>query len=125
MLRRQLGEIVPDDASAILAAAGIRDEYVFPTPIVLETKPTLLAYYRLLMGISQKAFYLKRTGLGKFKSMETAGLLRPAQKTSLADLCKALAEPLADLIRQLSPAVSVGASSREHTHPVRRFPAYS
>jgi hypothetical protein len=89
-----------------LAAAGVRDEYVFPTPAVLEARPTLLGYYRLLMGVSQKAFYQARTGLSRFKSMEVAGLLRPAQRQSLEDLCKALAQPLADLIRQMSPAVT-------------------
>jgi hypothetical protein len=106
LLRTQLGQLLPNDAGNALAAAGVRDEYVFPTPAVLEARPTLLGYYRLLMGVSQKAFYQARTGLSRFKSMEVAGLLRPAQRQSLEDLCKALAQPLADLIRQMSPAVT-------------------
>ena len=35
-LRSQLATYVPEDVQQILAAAGIRDEYVFPTTIVLE-----------------------------------------------------------------------------------------
>jgi hypothetical protein len=42
----------PADALKLLAAANVRDEQVFPTPIVLETKPTLVSYYRLLLGSS-------------------------------------------------------------------------
>jgi XcyI restriction endonuclease len=41
-LKIQLSTYVPTDAQQILAAAGVRDEHVFPTPIILEAKPTLL-----------------------------------------------------------------------------------
>ena len=105
-LRRQIGSMVPDDVAAILATAGIREEYVFPTPIVLETKPTLLGYYRLILGTSQKAFYRAGTGLGRFKSMEMRGVLTEAQKPDLPNLCAALASPLSDLIRQMSPTAT-------------------
>jgi hypothetical protein len=40
-LKRQLSRYVPSDVQQLLAAAGVRDEHVFPTPIILETKPTL------------------------------------------------------------------------------------
>lgn len=36
----------------MLAANSIRDEYGYPTPIVLEAKPTLVGYYRLLNGLT-------------------------------------------------------------------------
>ena len=72
--KKQILTYVPADAQRILAAAGIRDEHIFPVPVVLERKPTLIAYYRLLLGISQKRFYRKGTGMGPFKSMETRGL---------------------------------------------------
>jgi hypothetical protein len=55
-LKMQLTTYVPADAQQILAAAGVRDEHVFPTPIVLEAKPTLVGYYRLLLGVSQKGW---------------------------------------------------------------------
>jgi hypothetical protein len=47
-IKTQLMTYVPSDVQQILAAAGVRDEHVFPTPIVLETQPTLVGYYRLL-----------------------------------------------------------------------------
>src|SRR2546425_3431730 len=50
-LKKQLAEYVPVDAQSILAEAGIRDEQVFPTPVLLEAAPTLVGYYRLLVGL--------------------------------------------------------------------------
>ena len=44
VLKTQLMTYVPADVQQILAAAGVRDEHVFPTPIVLETQPTLVGY---------------------------------------------------------------------------------
>ena len=105
-VRAQLTELVPDDVAATLASSGIRDEYVFPTSELLEIQPTLLGYYRLLLGVSQKAFYRSGTGFSRFKSMETSGTLNAFQRQYLANLCAALSVPLADLIRQLSPAVT-------------------
>jgi hypothetical protein len=49
-VKQQIREYVPDDAQKILAAAGLRDEHVFPVPVVLEAKPSLVGYYRLLLG---------------------------------------------------------------------------
>jgi len=37
--KKQILAYVPADAQKILAAAGIRDEHVFPVPSVLEKKP--------------------------------------------------------------------------------------
>lgn len=105
-LKQQLREYVPADAQRIVAAAGIRDEHVFPTPIVLETAPTLVGYYRLLLGVPQKSFYGRGTGMALFKSMETRGILNDRQKRTLPEFCKAMGESLAELVRQLSPAVT-------------------
>jgi hypothetical protein len=77
LTKKQILAYVPADAQKILASAGIRDEYVFPLPCVLEKKPTLVGYYRLMLGISQKRFYRKGTDMGPFKSMETRGLFNP------------------------------------------------
>jgi len=105
-LKKQITEFVPAESQKILAAAGIRDEHVFPTPIVLETKPTLVGYYRLLLGSPQKSFYDSGTGLGRFKSMEMDGILRPPQKAALPDFCAAMSKPLADLVAQVSPQIT-------------------
>ena len=66
-LKAELATYIPRDAQRILAAAGIRDEHVFPTPIILETGPMLVGYYRLLLGIPQKTFYHADTGMSQFK----------------------------------------------------------
>lgn len=54
ILKGELSTFIPLDVQRILAAAGIRDEHVFPTPAILEMKATLLGYYRLLLGVPQK-----------------------------------------------------------------------
>ena len=97
---------MPQDVQTILAAAGVRDEYVFPTPVVLEAQPTLVGYYRLLLGIGQKMFYRTGTGMGVFKSMEVSGTLKEAQKVMLPEFCGAVGHALAELARQVSPAVT-------------------
>ena len=74
-LDRQIAEFVPHEFIGRLASAGLRAELLFAVPLVLETNPRLLAYYRLLLGFSQKAFYGRGTGAGIFKSMEVAGRL--------------------------------------------------
>jgi hypothetical protein len=105
-IKNELTTFVPEDAQRILAAAGIRDEHVFPTPIILETKPTLLGYYRLLLGVPQKSFYRSETGMSRFRSMERRGVLNASQKEMLPPLCRALGEGLAELVRQMSPGIS-------------------
>lgn len=96
----------PRSARKVLAASGIRDEFVFATPCVLEAGPSLLGYYRLLLGVSQKAFYTSETGLHRYKRMETHDLLKHEWIAELPDLCSALNEQLAELVNQLSPQVT-------------------
>ncbi|MGH3117795.1 MAG: XcyI family restriction endonuclease [Gaiellales bacterium] len=105
-VKEQLADYVPADVLQILASAGIRDEYVFPVPAVLEAQPTLIGYYRLLLGVSQKTFYGTGTGLARFKSMESRGTLNPRQREQLSELCSEMAKALAELVRQLSPAIT-------------------
>src|SRR5436190_2369492 len=100
-LKEQLLAYVPTDAQQILASAGIRDEHVFPTPLVLEASPTLVGYYRLLLGVPQKGFYGGSSGLGLFKSMETRGTLNSRQRSALPEFCRVMCSALADLVRQL------------------------
>src|SRR5258708_5792316 len=104
--KKQILAYVPAGAQKILASAGIRDEHVFPIPAVLEKKPTLIGYYRLLLGISQKRFYRKGTGMGPFKSMETRGLFNPKKRPDLERFCTIMAENLAELVRQISPKIT-------------------
>lgn len=104
-VKDQLSLYVPDDVQQILAGAGIRDEHVFPVPAVLELKPTLIGYYRLLLGVPQKSFYKGATGMGQFKSMEARGLL-PKKRPDLEAFCAAMGQSLADLVRQVSPSLT-------------------
>ena len=106
ILKSQLAEYVPKDVQTILGSAGVRDEEIFPTPVLLETQPTLVGYYRLVLGMSQKTFYRKGTGMAPFKSMEVSGVLRDRQKSLLPDFCEKMTQALAEFIRQLSPSVT-------------------
>ncbi len=106
-LKRELAEYIPVDVQQTLAAAGIRDEQVFPVPIVLESKSTLIGYYRLLMGVPQKWFYAGGTGMGQFKSMEMRGRLTEKQKARVPEFCEAMIAALSDLVRQMSPTMTM------------------
>lgn len=88
-LKREIAVHVPREAQRILAAAGVRDEHVFPTPVLLKEAPTLVGYYRLLFGASQKSFYSSQTRMSQFRSMETRGSINPLQGANLEHFCRA------------------------------------
>jgi hypothetical protein len=102
----ELGEYAPRAARAILAKAGIRDEEVFPVPLVLREAPTLVGYYRLLLGASQKQFYASGNGTGPLKAMEDRGSISAKAEAILHPFCQSMCAALAELIEQLSPAVT-------------------
>ncbi|MGH9900388.1 MAG: XcyI family restriction endonuclease [Pyrinomonadaceae bacterium] len=95
-LKAQIIKYVPSDAQQILASAGIRDEHIFPVPIVLETAPTLVGYYRLLLGVPQKTFYGTGSGMGRFKSMEAKGSINDPQRENLDTFCEEMGGALAE-----------------------------
>lgn len=105
-LMDQLAIYVPPDAHVILASAGIPDEYVFPVPVLLEIKPTLVGYYRLLLGLPQKTFYGTGTQMGMFKSMEENGTINNRQRAGLPAFCQAMRAALAELVRFISPTIT-------------------
>jgi len=104
LVKREIGDYVPNESQRILAAAGIRDEHVFPVPAVIEAKPSLVGYYRLLLGAPQKTFYGGSTGMGRFKSMEELGAVSK-QKVHIPAFCRAMAKPLSELVKQI-PALT-------------------
>ena len=55
-INADLQRLVPSEALDHLAGLGLRGERVFPTPAVLRQAPTLIGYYRMLLGISRKEF---------------------------------------------------------------------
>lgn len=87
-LDKQLAEVMPAQALQKLASYGLRGEALFAAPMVLRAKPTLLTYYRTLLGYSQKEFYKTGTGLGIFKRAEEGGAWRTTALDQLPDLCK-------------------------------------
>ncbi len=89
-LDRQLLEFAGNERLAFLAKHGLRGELLFPTPYLLTAKPTLLGYYRLLLGFSQKEFY--KGPFGKFKRLEDKGQITSATAKLLPDLCRSLTE---------------------------------
>ena len=101
-VKAQIVEFVPTEAQKALAVAGLRDEHVFPLPVVLEAKPSLVGYYRLLLGASQKAFYQGTTHMSAFKSMEETGAINDKQAAKLPEFCKAMAVPMAEMVCQIS-----------------------
>lgn len=102
----ELTRYAPADALAILARGGVRAEHVFPTPTVLAAKPSLVGYYRLLLGVPQKSFYASATGMTQFRTMEVNDTLRARQRDALGAFCEAMSDSLAELVRQLSPEVT-------------------
>lgn len=106
LLQVELAEYAPRAARTVLAKAGIRDEEVFPTPSLLLEKPTLVGYYRLLLGASQKQFYASGSGTGPFKAMEERGAVAERAEAGLPAFCRAMGVVLADLVLQLSPSAT-------------------
>lgn len=86
----ELHAFIDNDALQVLAMHGMRGELLFAIPSVLEKNPRLLAYYRLLLGYSQKGFYTASTGAGMFKSLEEKGRISQRQRDDLPALCRAL-----------------------------------
>jgi hypothetical protein len=59
-IENELHKFAPKQVLTALAAIGLSGEFAFATPYLLKKSPYLLGYYRLLLGFSQKAFYVKR-----------------------------------------------------------------
>ncbi|MBN1176092.1 MAG: XcyI family restriction endonuclease [Dehalococcoidales bacterium] len=73
----------------IIASFGLRGEVFFPVPCLLRERPSLLGYYRLLCGISQKEFY-RHNRISSFKRLEEKNELTKNLDSQLIDLCKSL-----------------------------------
>lgn len=88
-LDAELRDYAGSERLRALAAHGLRGELVYPVPYVLESRPMLLSYYRLLLGFSQKEFYSDGP-FGCFKLMETEGRISEGAAARLPDLCRSL-----------------------------------
>ena len=102
-LDRQLASLAPTAALQKLAAVGLRGESLFATPLVLAACPTLLTYYRTLLGYSQKEFYRAGSGLTIFKRAEDGAALSPSSAGQLAALCACLNGQADYLLQGIEP----------------------
>lgn len=100
----ELQQIVGAERLSKLASMGMRGEVLFAVPLVLRQDPRLLAYYRLLLGVSQKEF---SKNFSRFRLMETKGILTPGADPGLSELCARLCDAAWTLVDNLSE-VSLG-----------------
>lgn len=105
-LNTEMARYAPEPARQFLQGSDIRDELVFAAPSVLRAAPACLGYYRLLLGVSQKLFYARPTGLGMFSSMEDRGVIGVKAAPFVADLCRELNVEIAALVTSLEPGLS-------------------
>jgi hypothetical protein len=100
-LRHEMASYVPAPGLQAVQGSGVRDELIFATPCILLQAPTVLGYYRLLLGASQKRFYAKATGLAIFKAMEERGVIRDTVDSAIATLCSEMNEAMTVLVTAL------------------------
>ena len=96
----ELNTLVPQDSLTRLASLGIRGERVFPTPSILTEAPTLIAYYRMLLGISQKGF-AQTYKYGRFLTAEAKGSWSSSTAAELPQLCEVFRDALVILVDEL------------------------
>ncbi len=105
----ELVEVVPAGELSELAARGIRGEWLFACPAILRANPKLLAYYRLLLGFSQKEFYTSASGLGRFRTLEERGNLPERLDSEVSELCRGLNNAASRLARAITYAkITIG-----------------
>ncbi len=103
-LDNELAIYVKPKSHAKLASFGIRAELIYPVPYVITARPSLIGYYRLLYGLSQKEFY-RIPNVSQFKRLEERNLITDKVALILPALCKSLAltaELLVESIDDLS-----------------------
>lgn len=88
VLNAELARLADPKALKFLASLGMRGEIVFAVPSLLRAKPSLIGYYRLLLGFSQKEFY--KGWLTAFKPLEIRDSLGKNNDGDLVHLCRAL-----------------------------------
>jgi len=73
----ELQRLVPEQALNHLAQSGLRGERVFPVPSIITRTPSLLGYYRMLLGFSKKEF--QKRGYGTWITAEENNTLSHKQ----------------------------------------------
>jgi len=114
-LDAELASYASASALSVLSGYGLRGETVYPVPLVLRKMPSLIGYYRLLFGYSQKQFYTTKTGASCLRSMEVKGLLTPKAEASLEGACVAFARVGEMLVQGLGAKLSGSTLPHELT----------
>ena len=90
LLDSELRQHAPSESLRKIASFGLRGELFFAVPCLLLLRPSLLGYYRLLYGFSQKEFYRHRA-LARFKRLEERNEITKSTKPYVNSLCESLA----------------------------------
>lgn len=98
ILHKEIVDYVPTNGMKILQRAGSREEVAFALPCVLYKNPRLLGYYRLLMGISEKQFYTRASGLSSYKCFEHEGKIGHHSSNDIESLCMAINKNMDDFL---------------------------
>jgi hypothetical protein len=109
----QLAKFAPASALAVLSGYGLRGETVFAVPLVLTANPSLIGYYRLLLGYSQKQFYTSKTGASCLRTMEVKGVLTSKAAASLEEACEEFGRVADMLVQGLGSKLSGNALTHE------------
>lgn len=88
-LDKELARYIKPVVLSKLASYGLRGEVLLPVPCILTARPSLLGYYRLLYGLSQKEFY-RSSDMACFKQLEEKNDLPTTLAIRLSDLCISL-----------------------------------
>lgn len=91
-LDKEAHTYVSKESLTKLAGRGVRVELMFALPSLLINNPSLLGYYRFLLGFSRKEFYSKKLGLSStaYKNMEDKGKVNNDILQNIPALCLAL-----------------------------------
>jgi hypothetical protein len=104
LIDQELAALVSSRDLSILAGRGLRAELLFAVPCVLRANPRLLAYYRLLLGYSQKEFYSAKCVGASFRRMEDGNDVSRITDESLGALCAGLISAASSLLAGIHAA---------------------
>jgi hypothetical protein len=106
-LNAELSEYAGSRHVKRLASFGLRGEVCFPVPYLFRRNPYLLGYYRLLYGVSCKAFY-DQGPFKQFRTLENDGTIHSRLDPLIPAFCRSLAntgQMLVEVINAVSLSI--------------------
>ncbi len=102
VIDRELHQLVSETALNHISSLGLRGELLFPVPSILKRSPSLIGYYRMLLGISKKEFSQPdRLGYSAWIRAEEKDKISDQLIQNLEKFCTALIEPLSKLLVEM------------------------